>query len=111
MLRKLASLIVAFALLATTLPLTARAVSIDEARAACIARVRLSVVACVHDNVLRHGGWPRSYVAQCREPAIPRVRACVFRTLAASGHPALAGRDLSGRMTAICPHPAPMTLP
>ena len=80
----------------------ARAWSIDEARAACIAKVRPTVVACVRSHMAANGGPPMAYVAQCREPVIPRVRTCIFQTLADAGHPALTNRPLPG-VAEICP--------
>lgn len=76
--------------------------SIDEARAACIGRIRPQVVACVRHHMAARGGPPRMYIAQCREPVVPHVRACVMRTLRDSGHPLLVGRPLPGP-DAICP--------
>ncbi len=99
----LAALALAAFVVALTGSRLAGALSIDEARAACIAQVRPSVVACVRSHVIAHGGWPRAYLAECREPAIPRVRACVFRTLAANGYPGLASRRALPAVGQICP--------
>jgi hypothetical protein len=76
--------------------------SIEDARAAFIARVRPQVIACVRGLALTRGGPPRRYLAGCRDPARPQVRACVFRTLRDAGHPLLVGRPLPGP-DAICP--------
>jgi hypothetical protein len=90
-------------LLALALPHAAGAViSFDEARASCIARIRPQVIRCVAHHMIARGGPPRMYIAQCREPAAPHVRACVMRTLRDGGHPLLVGRPLPGP-DAICP--------
>lgn len=80
----------------------AAALSIDEARASCIAKVRPRVLTCMVNHAIAQGGPLRAYVAQCREPVVPIVRQCVFHALAASGHPALAGRR-APRLGDVCP--------
>lgn len=103
MLRKILLTIAALTTLASTLSVPAHAhLSIDEARDACIARIRPQVRACVMHHMMTRGGPPRMYIAGCREPIVPVVRTCVFRTLRDSGHPLLAGRPLPGP-DAICP--------
>ena len=79
----------------------AAALSFDEARASCIAKVRPRVIMCMAKQAIAQGGPLRAYVAECREPVRPIVQQCVFRALAASGHPAFAGR--TPRMGDICP--------
>lgn len=90
-------------LLALAHPHAARAhLSIDEAREACLQRIRPQVMRCVGHHMIARGGPPRMYIAQCREPVVQHMRACVFRTLRDSGHPLLVGRPLPGP-DAICP--------
>jgi hypothetical protein len=103
MLRKALFAFAALAAVFITLPHAAAALpSIDAARAACIAKVRPQVIRCVANNMIARGGPGWMYVAQCREPARPQVRNCVFRTLRDAGHPLLVGRPLPGP-DAICP--------
>lgn len=104
MTRQLTCLLVGLAtmLLACGFTRDAQAWSIDEARAACIAKMRPSVVACVRSHVAARGGPPMAYIAVCLEPVIPLVRTCVFKTLAEAGHPALVNRPLPG-IADICP--------